>query len=306
MTRGCPETTTITVGEVEVSNADKLLFPADGYTKQDLATYVRDVAEVMLPHVRGRPLALVRLPDGLGSNRFFQKEAPEHFPDYVHRVTLPKQRGETNYAVADNPATLVYLANLGCLELHVWPSRADRPRHPDRLIFDLDPSADDFDAVRSTARGLREILEEVGLVPFVMTSGSRGLHVVCPLDRSAHVDEARAFARDVAEVVMRRDPDCCTTEQRKAKRGARIFLDVGRNAYAQHSVAPYSVRAKDGARVATPLGWDEVGTSKLTPRRYTIANVLRRLAQKPDPWRDIDDHARGLAESSERLAGLSS
>lgn len=296
----------VTVAGVEVSNADKVLFPADGYTKGDVATYVRDVADVMLPHVRGRPLALVRLPDGLGWNRFFQKEVPEHFPDYVRRVTLPKEGGETTYAVADDPAALVYFANLGCLELHIWPSRADRPRHPDRLVFDLDPSTEDFDAVRSTARGLREILEEVGLVPFVMTSGSRGLHVVCPLERRTDVDEVRAFAGDVAEVLMRRDPDCCTTEQRKAKRGARIYLDVGRNAYAQHSVAPYSVRARDGAPVATPLDWDEAGSSKLTPDRYTIGNVMRRLAQKPDPWRDIDGHARGLEGARKKLAGLSS
>ena len=187
---------------------------------------------------------------------------------------------------------------------HTWLSRVDRLDCPDQLIFDLDPPRGDLDAVRTAARALREILEEVGLVAFVKSTGSRGLHVVSPLDRSANFDAVRGFARDVAEVVAARDPARLTTEQRKEKRRGRLYLDTARNAYAQTAVAPYAVRARPGAPVAVPLTWDEVGRKDFHPERYTVENVFRRLSRKGDPWADIGRRARSLSQPRGRLDEL--
>jgi bifunctional non-homologous end joining protein LigD len=286
---------------VETTHPERVLFPEDGITKGDIVEYYRRVAPIMVPHLRGRPLMLERYPEGIARPGVYQKEAPAHFPDWVHRVEVPKEGGTVTHVVCNDEETLVYLANQGCLTFHAWLSRADRIYHPDQLIFDLDPPGDDcFDTVRAAARHLREILEALGLVPFVKTTGSRGLHVVVPLDRSATFDETRAFARDVAALLVAGDPGRLTTEVRKAKRGGRVFVDVLRNGYAQTAVAPYSVRARAGAPVATPLGWEEV-KSRLDPRRYTIRNLFRRLGRKPDPWLDMADHARALEPARRRL-----
>jgi bifunctional non-homologous end joining protein LigD len=172
------------------------------------------------------------------------------------------------------------------------------------MVLDLDPSDDDFEKVRRAARDARALLEEVGLVPFLQTTGSRGLHVWVPLDRSADFDQVRAFAARLAEVLEARRPAELTTAQRKAKRGDRVLLDVARNAYAQTAVAPYSVRARPQAPVATPLEWIELDDPKLKPQRYTIKNLFRRLAQKGDPWVEIAHHARGLTAAKERLMAL--
>jgi bifunctional non-homologous end joining protein LigD len=292
-----------------LSNPDKVLFPADRrharpVTKADLVEYYRRVADVMLPHVQGRPVMLSRYPEGIGGHGFYQKEASEHFPDWVRRVELPKEGGTVNHVVTDHAATLAYLAGQASITPHTWLSRADRPNHPDRLVIDLDPSGRDFAVVRSAARLVRDLLDEVGLVPFVQTTGSRGLHVVAPLDRSADFDQARALAHGLALVAAAHDPDHLTVEQRKAKRGGRLFLDVARNGYAQTAVPPYAVRPVPGAPVATPLVWREVDDSRLGPQRYNVHNLFRRLGRRDDPWADIDRHARPIADSRRRLEAL--
>lgn len=285
----------------EIPHPDKVLFPDDGITKADLATYYRRVAETMLPHLAGRPLHLQRFPHGVKGEEIHQKHA-DYFPDFVERVEVPRKGGGTiTQAVAANPETLVYLVGQDVVTLHTWLSRADRRDCPDQLVFDLDPPGGAFDVVRLAARALREILEEVGLVAFLKSTGSRGLHVVSPIDRSADFDAARAFARDVAEAVAARYPDQMTTEQRKAKRGDRLYLDTARNAYAQTAVAPYAVRARAGAPVAAPLDWDELGRRDMRPDRYTIRNLFRRLSPKGDPWANIGRYARSLGEARNRL-----
>jgi bifunctional non-homologous end joining protein LigD len=295
----------MTAVDVEISNPDKVLFPGDGITKADLAAYYRRVAETMLPHLAGRPLHLQRFPDGIEGEEIHQKQVPDYFPDFVRRVEVPKKGGGTiTQAVAENPETLVYLADQAVVTPHTWLSRADELDCPDQLVFDLDPPRGDLDAVRAAARALREILEEVGLFAFVKSTGSRGLHVVSPLDRSAGFDIARSFARDVAEVVAARDRGRLTTEQRKAKRRGRLYLDTARNAYAQTAVAPYAVRARRGAPLAAPLSWDEVGRKDFHPERYTLGNVFRRLSRKGDPWADMGRHARALSQSRDRLDEL--
>jgi len=300
------EDTVITAGgrQVEISRPDKFLFPDAGLTKRDLIDYYVAVASVALPHYRDRPTSMQRFPDGIGEDGFFQKQIPDYAPDWIDRVELPKEGGSISYVVVNDAATLAWLANQGCVTLHLGLSRRDRPRHPDRLIFDLDPPSDDFAKVQQAAVYLREILEAVELPSYVQTTGSRGLHLVVPLDRSAEFDAVRDFARALAGLAAERHPDELTVEQRKSERGNRVFLDYLRNAYGQTAVAPYSVRAIEGAPVATPIDWSEATASKLGPQRYTVSNIRRRLAQKDDPWADIARHGHSIGAAAQRLDTL--
>lgn len=288
--------------EVAISHPDKILFPGDGITKFELAEYYRRVSGVALRHYSNRALSMHRFPDGIDGEDFFQKNISGYFPDWIDRATLPKQEGEVTYVVANEAATLVYLANQACITPHLALARTDQPDHPDRMVFDLDPSDEDFGKVRETARLLGKFLEEMKLKSFVQTTGSRGLHVVLPLDRSENFDQVREFSHRVCRVLADQHPDLMTVEQRKAKRGKRVFLDDLRNAYGQTSVAPYAVRARSGAPVATPLEWTELHTRNLTPRKYCIGNIFRRLGQRQDPWADIAQHAQNLQTAKRRLA----
>jgi bifunctional non-homologous end joining protein LigD len=289
---------------VEISNPDKALFP-DGLTKAELARYYERIAETMLPHVRRRPLHMQRFPDGIEGEEIQQKQAPDYFPDFVERVRVKRKRGgSVEHVMIENAETLVYLADQACITPHVWLSRVDKLDHPDQLVFDLDPPGRDLAPVRDAARALRELLEEVGLAAYVKTTGSRGLHVVTPLDRSVRFEETRAFARELAALLAEREPKRFTVEQRKAKRRGRLYFDTARNAYAQTAVAPYAVRALPGAPVACPLDWRELG--RVEPQQFTVRNIARRLARKPDPWADIGSDARSLRNPQRRLAQLRS
>ncbi|MCQ3980713.1 MAG: ATP-dependent DNA ligase [Anaerolineae bacterium] len=281
---------------VELSNLEKLLFPDDGITKGDLIDYYQRIAATMLPHLADHPLSLQRFPNGIQAEGFYQKEIPDYFPKWIRRVSVEVKEDQVrqDQVMCDNVETLVYLANQACITLHPWLSRADKLNHPDKLIFDLDPPGGDFEMVRFAAGRLREMLQEVGLVPFAMTTGSKGLHVVVPLDRSADFDEVRAFVRQLADELARREPERLTTETRKNQRQGRVFLDYLRNAYGQTGVAPYTLRAKPGAPVATPLDWAELADPQLHSQSYTMRNIFHRLGQKADPWQDIRNHARAL------------
>jgi bifunctional non-homologous end joining protein LigD len=287
---------------VEVSRPGKALFP-DGTTKADLAGYYEAIAPVMLPHLAGRPLNLERYPDGIEAQKIFQQRAGSHFPDWIERVTVPKEGGEVEHVVARDADTLVYLADQACITPHAWLSRADRLERPDRLIVDLDPSNGRPAEVRRAARDFGTLLRELGLEPFAMTTGSRGYHVVAPLQRRQDFDDVRAFARDLAEVAAARDRRL-TVEQRKAKRGDRILIDVMRNAYAHTAVAPYAVRARRGAPVATPLHWEELEDSKLRPDRWNLRTVQERVGRDGDPWADIARAARPLGPARRALDEL--
>jgi bifunctional non-homologous end joining protein LigD len=285
---------------VEVPRPDKPLFPC-GITKGDLARYYEQVAGAMLPHLAKRPLNMERYPDGIEGHKIMQQRASDYFPAWVARAEVPKQGGTVAHVVATEPATLVYLAGQACITLHPWLSRSDRLDRPDRLIIDLDPSADDPDAVRRAALTMGDLLRELGLVPWAMATGSRGYHLLVPLTRRASFDEVREFARDVAALAAARDPHTFTIEQRKAKREGRILIDVLRNAYAHTAVAPYSVRPRPGAPVATPLHWDELSDSAMRPDRFTLRTVPDRLDRLGDPWKDIAKHAVGLGTARRTL-----
>lgn len=284
MSRGAIE---IDDRRIEVTHADRVLFPESGLTKADIACYYRRIAPVALPHYRSRALTMQRFPDGIEGEGFFQKHVPGHFPDWILRVTLPKEDGHVTHLVANDAATLVYLANFSCITPHLALARVDRPDHPDRLVFDLDPSDEEFRKVQGAAKHLKDLLDRLDMPVFVQTTGSRGLHLVVPLDRTADFDTTREFARCITSRLAREHPDELTIEHRKSKRGRRVFLDDLRNAYGQTAVAPYAVRARPHAPVATPLHWREAGASSLHPRKYTIRNIFRRLAQTQDPWRDM-------------------
>jgi bifunctional non-homologous end joining protein LigD len=275
------------VPRVKLSHPDKVLFPGDGITKADLADYYDAVAPAMLPHVRRRPLNLWRWNAGIERERVVQQEIPKGAPDWVARVEVSRRRGgAVTHAMADDADTLRWLAQVNCVTPHVWTSRADRLDRPDRMIFDLDPPDEgaDFDHIREGALAMGELLRELGREPYAMTSGSRGIHVVAPLRRTAVHDVVRRRAGEIAEELAARHPDRLTTAWRKNKREGRILIDTARNTYAQTTVAPYSVRAKPGAPVATPLRWEELEDARLRADAFTLATLPARLERDGDPW----------------------
>jgi bifunctional non-homologous end joining protein LigD len=279
-------TATVRAGRyrVTIARPDKVLFPDDGITKRDLAEFHAAVAETALPYLRGRPVAMERFPDGIGRTRFFQKDVSGPLPRWVETARVRKAGGSLTQILCENAATTVYLTDRAAITWHVWLSRVDRPDRPDQLIFDLDPPEGGFGQARRTALLLRELLDELELPSLPKTTGGKGIHVLVPLDRRRDFDAVRAFGRDVARVLESRDADHLTTAASKARRGGRLFLDSGRNAYAQHAVAPYSVRARPGAPVATPLDWSEVEDARLRPDRFGMRAVLRRLERDGHPW----------------------
>lgn len=286
----------------EISRPDKVLYPDPGYTKKDLAGYYEWAAELMLPHLAGRPLVLRRFPDGIEGSGFYQKQTPDEAPEFLETVTVraDNARGEVRHLLVHEVETLRYLANQACLELHRWLSRSKRLDNPDLLVIDLDPpSQRDLARLRRAATATRELLEHVGLAPFLMATGGSGYHVVAPLDGSAGFDEVRALARGIAGRLSDAAPDELTTEQRVANRGDRIFLDTNRNAYAQTAIAPYSPRSRPGAPVATPIEFGELG--KVEPGGFNLRGIRNRMAQKRDPWRHIHDHARSAGAARKRL-----
>lgn len=287
---------------VKLSSLDKVYYPDDGITKGDVVDYYRRVAPTMLPHLRDRPLNMQRFPDGIAASGFYQKEVPDYFPAWIRRVpVLVEEEGqEQPQVVCDDTATLVYLANQGCITPHLWLSRAGSLRNPDKLIFDLDPPGGDFQVVREAALALRALLAELDLPAFIMTTGSKGLHVALPLDGRATFDDTRELARDIAGLLAAREPKRYTLELRKDAREGRLFLDYLRNAYAATSVAPYALRARPGAPVATPLDWEELDDDGLHAGSYTIKNIFRRL-EKRDPWRDFFREPCVLGEARRRL-----
>ncbi|MGW0732384.1 non-homologous end-joining DNA ligase [Streptomyces sp. NPDC002851] len=286
---------------VELSKPDKELFAEDGITKAELVDYYRTVARQALPHLRDRPLAMKRYPDGHRGKSFFHKQVPGYFPDWIHRHEVPKEDGTVTMVVCDNAATLAYLANQACITPHPFLSRTDALDCPDRLVFDLDPPGEDFEVVRWAARALGDLLTELGLRPAVMTTGSRGLHLLVLLDRRTDFDTARGFARAAADLLARQHPDELTTEIRKNKRRGRLYLDTQRNAYAQTSVAPYAVRARPHAPVATPLTWDELDDPGIGPRHWTLRTLPDRLSSDGDAWAGLSRCRRSLGPAQRRL-----
>ena len=293
---------------VQVTHPEKVLFPDDGITKGELVAYYRTVAPRMLPLISGRPVTMQRFPDGIGKGGFLQKQVGRHFPDWIERVTAPNRRTrqatvreQVTYVVCRHPDELAYLANHVCVTPPVWLSRTPDIHHPDQMVFDLDPASDDLGVLRAAASSLRGLLEELGLAAYLKSSGSRGLHVVVPLVPAADTDTVKVFSIAVAEALANRYPDDFTTEGRIANRHGRLYLDIGRNGYAQTMAAPYAVRARPGAPVSVPLDWSEL--DGFQPGGHTVRDIADRL-DAPDPWAGMDDAASRLGQAGARLAEL--
>jgi bifunctional non-homologous end joining protein LigD len=270
---------------VAISHPDKLYWPEDGYTKRDLVAFYDRVFEKLEPWVQGRLLSLERCPDGIAGECFYQKQAPAGLPPGTPTKAIRHQTGVTRYVVGGRRQTQLALANLGCIAVHVWGSRAAAPRKPDWVCFDLDPESGKFADAAKAGLKLRKALDALGLASYPKTSGGRGLHVFVPIRVGPDADDALSFARQIGSALARSHPDELTVEARIAKRGGRVYLDAARNGFAQTVAAPYSVRARPHAPVSTPLDWSEVRPS-LDPARFHLGNFARRLDQE-DPWADF-------------------
>lgn len=269
---------------IRITHPSKEMFPGEGVTKRDIAEYYARIAPYMLPFLKDRPLVLVRYIEGIGSEGFYQKEAGKYFPDWIRRVSVRLvQGGIEHLVVADSAATLVYLANQGTITFHIWSSTISALRKPDTMIFDLDPSNDDFGKVIAGAHLLRKVLQAHGYQPHLLATGSRGLHLLIDIKPVRNFDDVRAEAHSLALEAVAAAPELVTVEAHKVKRSTRLYIDITRNAYGQTHAAPYTVRARPGAPVAVPLDWDEL-TDGLTPNHYTIHTVFRRLSHKSVIW----------------------
>lgn len=268
--------------EVVVTHAEKVFFPEAGVSKGEVIEYYERIASRLLPHLRGRPATLERLPDGVGEGRprFWQKNTPDYYPEWIPRVRLPSGNGpDVNYVLIDRVETLAYLANQGALTFHVWLSRVGSLDEPDYVLFDLDRSGASFGDVVKVARALREELDGEKVDSYPKTSGKSGLHVLVPWGRGGGYEAARAWAMGVAGRVVERLPDLATTERMKAERGSRVYVDVIQNARGHHVVPPYVLRAVGNATVSTPLAWEEVN-GRLRPERFTMKAVLARVKKQ--------------------------
>jgi bifunctional non-homologous end joining protein LigD len=282
--------------QVKITNLDKILFPKPAITKGELIDYYYKIAPTMLPYLKDRLITMQRFPDGIEGESFFQKDAKEYFPEWIKTKVVAKEDGTTRYVIVNNAATLIYIVNLASIPIHRWLSTVKKLHYPDLIIFDLDPSGKDFNHVRHAALKLKNLLEDLGLVPFVMTTGSRGLHVVIPIKPQYDFDFVRKFSRDVSYELIALDPKHLTGEVRKENREGRIFVDYFRNGFGATGVCPYAVRPHPGAPVATPLVWKEVESKSLKSTTYTIKNIFKRLDRIGDPWKDMKKHARSITK----------
>jgi len=288
---------------VACTHVERVMFPADGITKGDVLAYYRDVAPLMVPELRGRPLSVVRYTKGIDQKGFFQKHYQKHFPAWLDQVTAGAKT-QVAYPIVGDAAGVVYLANQGSVEFHVWTSRKDALDRPDVLVFDLDPPDGGFALVRDAARIVHALCDELALPAFVKTTGSKGLHVAVPLDGAARYDEVGAFAMRLGALLCRRHPALMTMEFYKKDRGGRLFVDMMRNAIGATWVAPYSLRGRPGAPLSAPITWDELEDPALAADGVRLREVGAWLDRRGDPWRDLRARPGSLAEAARALEAL--
>ena len=286
-----------------ITHPEKVLFPDDGITKGELAAYYEKIASVMLPHIRGRPITMERFHRGIGEKGFFQKDVSKGFPEWLERVEVEKKGGTVHHPIVTDTRSLIWLANQNSITLHVWVARVPDLWHPDICVFDLDPSEDQPEVLSAAAIALRELLSELGLESWVKTSGSKGFHIVVPLDGSADYGDVGRFANGVGTLLVRRDPRRLTQEFNKADRGGRILIDTGRNAYHATFAAAYSVRAKPGAPVSAPCTWDEIRDG-IGPQSFSLRGMADRVSKVGDLWSEMLLRGQMLRPAIERLRRL--
>ncbi len=266
-----------------ITHPEKVLFPDDGISKGELASYYEAIAPLMLPHLRARPVTMERFHRGIGEKGFFQKNVAKG-PEWLERVEVPKKGGSVHYPLVNDVHGLLWLANQNCITPHVWTSRAPALFYPDLCVFDLDPAKDEPDVLCQATLGVRDLLAELGLQSFVKTSGSKGFHVVVPLDGKANSAEVSAFADAVGRRLVERDPEHLTQEFAKVDREGRIYMDTGRNGFGATFAATYAVRAKAGAPVSAPCTWQELESGRARPQSFKLRSMPERVAQVGDLW----------------------
>lgn len=283
---------------VTFSNIDKPLIGT--ITKGAIIEYYEHISSTMVPYTKDHPVMMHRFPNGIAGESFYQKDVSDYFPSWIKRVKIDK-KGDGHYhaLLAQNTATLVYLANQGCITPHLWLSRYDKLERPDRIIFDLDPAGKDFTVVREVALAIKQLLDSLDIVSFVMTSGSKGLHIYVPLRRSATFETTKTFARRCAELIVEQYPKKATLELRKDKRDNKVFIDYLRNQLGATAVSPYAIRAILTAPIATPLDWTEVQDPSLSPQKYTINNFFTHFTK--NPWEPYFSSLQTLTKALKKL-----
>ena len=287
-----------------ITHPEKVLFPDDGITKGELASYYETVASVMVPHIRARPITMERYPAGIDKKGFWQKDVSKGFPAWLQRVEVPKKDGVVHHPIINDTRSLQWVTNQNTVTHHVWASQVPKLKHPDLCVFDLDPSSDDAAAVRKAALALRQLLEELALPSWIKTTGSKGFHIVVPLDGTTPIGQVARFANTVGTVFVSRAPDQLTQEFSKADRSGRIYVDTGRNGYSATFAAAYTVRARRGAPVSAPCTWDEIERGEVGPGTFTLRNMAERIAAVGDVWADMHRRGRSLKRPIERLAKI--
>src|SRR5262245_56466740 len=290
---------------VVITHPEKVLFPDDGITKGDLAAYYEMIAPVMLPYIARRPVTMERFPAGIEGKGFLQKDVSKGFPEWLQRVEVPKKDGVVHHPIVTDKRSLLWLVNQNSITPHVWTSRAPHVYQPDICVFDLDPSVDDPDMLRAAALALRNLLIELGLVSWVKTSGSKGFHIVVPLDGKSDMGEVARFAHAVGTLMVARDPQNLTQEFHKVDRGTRILIDTGRNGWSATHAAVYAVRAKPGAPVSAPCTWEELESGTIGPQTFTLRNMADRIASVGDLWSGMRRRRRSSQRALAALDGLS-
>jgi len=287
-----------------ITHPEKVLFPEDGITKGDLAAYYEAIAPTIIPHITGRPITMERYPSGIGNKGFIHKDVSKGFPEWLERVEVPKKDGTVHHPVVRDLRSLLWITNQNTITPHVWTSRTPRLYFPDICVFDLDPSDDDLDDLRAATLALKDLLDEVGLPSWVKTSGSKGFHVVVPLDARSRFGTVARFAHELGALLVLRDEDHLTQEFSKADRKGRIYVDTGRNGYSATVAAAYAVRARTGAPVSAPCTWDEVAAGAITPRQFTLKTMPKRVDTVGDLWSNLYDSPQSLDRAVEKLRRL--
>jgi bifunctional non-homologous end joining protein LigD len=285
-----------------ITHPEKVLFPDDGITKGELAAYYEAVAPVMVPHIRDRPVTMERFPAGIGKKGFIQKDVSRGFPEWLGRVEVPKKDGTVHHPIVTDTRSLLWIVNQNTITPHVWISRTPKLLYPDICVFDLDPAGDEDQGVlRGAALGLRDLLNELGLPSWVKTSGSKGFHIVVPLDGKSKMGEVAGFAHAAGTVLVTRDPKHLTQELHKVDRRGRILVDTGRNGYSATHAAVYAVRAKPGAPVSAPCTWEEIERGTIGPRSFTLRTMAARVGEAGDLWADMRKRGRSLKRAIAQL-----
>lgn len=302
------EATTVKAGnrKVPVTNTDKVYWPEEGYTKGDMVAYYQSVSKVILPYLKNRALSLKRNPNGIKDHGFFHKDAGDHAPDWVATKAIWSESSErdVDYIICNNEATLVYLANLGCIELNPWHNTIENPDHPDYMILDLDPSDNNtFEDVIDLALGIKDILDKAGVPSYPKTSGSSGIHIYVPMGGKYTYDEVSMFSELIANTATELLPDIATVERSLKKRSkSQIYVDYGQNHTGQTVAAPYSLRPKPHAPVSAPLHWQEVKRG-LQIEDFTIQNMAKRIEKVGDLFKPVLGKAADLIKALGRLNG---